>query len=112
VVHHTISGAFAIRQGPWKLALCAGSGGWSAPRDPEARKQGLPDTQLYRIADGDLAEQKNVAAENPQVVARLSKLLEKFVADGRTTPGAAQPNAVPVVLRKPIPTGTAKKKAK
>jgi arylsulfatase A-like enzyme len=112
VVHHTISGAFAIRQGPWKLALCAGSGGWSAPRDPEARKQGLPDTQLYRIADGDLAEQKNVAAENPQVVARLTKLLEKYVADGRTTPGATQPNAVPVVLRKPIPTGTAKKKAK
>ena len=31
VVHHTISGAFAIRQGPWKLALCPGSGGWSAP---------------------------------------------------------------------------------
>jgi arylsulfatase A-like enzyme len=112
IVHHTISGAFAIRQGPWKLALCPGSGGWSAPRDPEARKQGLPETQLYRIADGDLAEQKNVAAENPEVVARLTRLLEKFVADGRTTPGAPQANAVPVVLRKPIAAATTAAKKK
>ncbi len=113
IVHHTITGAFAIRRGPWKLALCPGSGGWSAPRDPEARKQGLPETQLYRIADGDIAEQKNVAAENPGVVDRLTKLLEKFVADGRTTPGAPQQNAVPVVLRKPAPAAApqaAKKK--
>lgn len=102
IVHHSISGAFAIRQGPWKLALCPGSGGWSAPRDPAARLQGLPDTQLYRIADGDIAEEKNVAAQNPEVVARLTRLLEKSVADGRTTPGAPQKNAVPVVLRKPV----------
>ena len=102
IVHHSILGAFAIRQGPWKLALCPGSGGWSAPLDLEARAQGLPETQLYRIADGDIAEQKNVFAENPDVVARLTKLLEKLVADGRSTAGAQQSNAVPVVLRKPI----------
>jgi arylsulfatase A len=111
VVHHTITGAFGIRQGPWKLALCPGSGGWSAPRDPEATKKGMPDTQLYRIADGDLAEEKNIAAQNPEVVARLTKLLEKTVADGRSTPGAPQQNAVPVVLRKPAAVA-AKKKAK
>lgn len=108
IVHHSISGAFAIRQGPWKLALCPGSGGWSAPRDPAARQQGLPDTQLYRIADGDIAEEKNVAAQNPEVVARLTRLLEKSVADGRTTPGAPQKNAVPVVLRKPVAGADAK----
>ncbi|WP_414660835.1 sulfatase family protein [Horticoccus sp. 23ND18S-11] len=114
VVHHTITGAFAIRQGPWKLALCPGSGGWSAPRDPEARKQGLPETQLYRIADGDLAEEKNVYAQHPEIVARLTKLLEQQVAAGRTTPGAPQPNAVPVLVRKPqvaAATKAAKKKA-
>jgi arylsulfatase A len=110
IVHHTITGAFAIRQGPWKLALCAGSGGWSAPRDPAAVKAGMPDIQLYRIADGDLAEQKNLAAAEPAVVARLTKLLEKIVADGRSTPGAPQQNAVPVVLRKPLPEIAAKKK--
>ena len=112
VVHHSITGAFAIRQGPWKLALCPGSGGWSAPRDPAARQQGFPDTQLYRIADGDLAEEKNVAAQNPEIVARLTQLLEKFVADGRTTPGAPQANAVPILLRKPIePVAEKAKKA-
>lgn len=110
VVHHSISGAFAIREGAWKLALCHGSAGWSTPREPEAVKQGLPDTQLYRIADGDLAEKKNVAAENAEVVSRLTKDLEKIVADGRSTPGAPQQNAVPVVLRKPIPAPPKKAK--
>src|SRR5262249_27302358 len=32
VVHHSIDGSFAIRQGKWKLELCPGSGGWSRPR--------------------------------------------------------------------------------
>jgi len=109
VVNHSISGAFAIREGAWKLAFCHGSAGWSTPREPEAVKEGLPDTQLYRIADGDLAEKKNVAAENADVVTHLTGQLEKIVADGRSTPGAPQQNAVPVVLRKPIP---APKKAK
>jgi arylsulfatase A len=112
IVHHTITGAFAIRQGAWKLALCPGSGGWSEPRDPAAAKQGLPDTQLFRIAEGDIAEQKNVAAQNPEIVARLTKLLERTVAEGRSTPGARQQNAVPVVLRKPIPAAVAAKKKK
>lgn len=112
VVHHTITGAFAIRQGSWKLALCPGSGGWSDPRDPEAVRLGLPDTQLFRIGEGDIAEQKNVAAENPEVVTRLTKLLERIVADGRSTPGARQQNAVAVELRKPIPAGAGAAKKK
>jgi len=111
VIHHSISGAFAIREREWKLELCHGSGGWSAPREPEAIKQGLPDTQLYRIAGGDIAEQKNLAAEHPEIVSRMMKQLEKLVADGRSTPGASQQNAVPVVLRKTGGAG-AKKKAK
>lgn len=110
-VHHSINGVFALRDGAWKLELCPGSGGWSAPRDPEAVKQSLPDTQLYRIGEGDLAEQKNVAAENPEVVARMMKQLEKIVADGRSAPGAPQQNAVPVVLRKPV-AAAGKKNAK
>ena len=36
MVHHSIDGNFAIRQGKWKLELCAGSGGWAAPREAEA----------------------------------------------------------------------------
>jgi arylsulfatase A-like enzyme len=91
LVHHSIDGMFAIRQGPWKLEFCPGSGGWSAPRDAAARKLGLPEKQLYRIGDGDLGETKNVEAENPEVVERLTKLLEKYIAEGRSTPGEPQP---------------------
>ncbi len=32
IVSHSIGGAFAIRQGYWKLILRKGSGGWNAPR--------------------------------------------------------------------------------
>ncbi|MEI9893203.1 MAG: hypothetical protein WDN28_04660 [Chthoniobacter sp.] len=39
IVHHSINGSFAIRQGNWKLELCSSSGGWSAPRPiPRRRK--------------------------------------------------------------------------
>ena len=101
VVHHSINGMFSIRQGPWKLELCPGSGGWGAPGDPAARKAGLPPVQLYNM---ELAadEQKNLQAEHPEIVAKLTKLLERFVAEGRSTPGAPQTNDAPIVIRKPV----------
>jgi arylsulfatase A len=100
VVHHSILGLFAIRQGPWKLALCPGSGGWGAPLDAAARTAGLPEIQLYNLAV-DPAESKNVHAENPAVVARLRALLDRYVAEGRSTPGPKQPNDVAVRLIPP-----------
>ncbi|MSU24275.1 MAG: arylsulfatase [Opitutus sp.] len=99
VVHHSIHGMFSIRQGSWKLELCPGSGGWAAPGDADARKRGLPEIQLYDLAT-DLAEAKNVHAENPAVVSRLKALLERTIADGRSTPGPRQPNDVPIDLLK------------
>ena len=39
------------------------------------------------------------AAEHPEIVARLTKLLEKYVADGRSTPGAPQQNTGEVKIR-------------
>lgn len=88
VVHHSISGKFAIRQGAWKLALCAGSGGWSQGGGPES-------PQLYDLA-ADPGETKNLAAEKPGIVTDLTARLEKIVADGRSTPGPKQANDVPV----------------
>jgi arylsulfatase A len=99
LVHHSISGKFSIRQGRWKLELCPGSGGWSSPRDPQAVKQGLPLIQLYDMQD-DPREQHNVQAEHPEMVENLTALLERYVAQGRSTPGASQKNTVPVELRK------------
>jgi len=99
VVHHSIHGRFAIRQGPWKLELCPGSGGWGAPGDGDALKQGLPAVQLYNVSD-DVAEKHNIQADHPEIVGRLTKLLEKYIADGRSTPGVKLNNDVPINLNK------------
>ncbi len=99
IVHHSIQGLFSLRQGPWKLELCPGSGGWSAPGDLAARQAGLPEVQLYDLSR-DIAETKNVAAENPAVVTRLTALLKTYVANGRSTPGAPQKNDVAIDLLK------------
>lgn len=99
VVHHSINGSFSIRQGKWKLELCPGSGGWSKPGDAEALQQGLPKIQLYDMSN-DITEKVNVQDKYPEVVERLTKLMEKYVADGRSTPGVPQKNDVPVVISK------------
>jgi arylsulfatase A-like enzyme len=100
VVHHSINGSFAIRQGDWKLAVCPDSGGWSAPRPNNAKKmKDLPPVQLFNLKQ-EIGEQTNLQADNPQVVSRLRTLLEKYIADGRSTPGAPQKNAVEVQLVK------------
>ena len=98
VVHHSINGSFSIRQGPWKLELCPGSGGWSKPK-PDEDTTALPAIQLYDLSK-DINEQTNVQAEHPEVVERLTKLLERYVAQGRSTPGAPQQNTVPVDIWK------------
>ena len=64
LISHSIGGSFSIRQGDWKLCLSAGSGGWSAPREPDAKKKGLPPVQLFNLGL-DKAEQKNLVDENP-----------------------------------------------
>ncbi len=91
VVHHSADGSFAIRQGRWKLELCPGSGGWSSPRPGRDDQSRLPPVQLYDMA-GDAGEQANVQDKHPEVVARLTRLLEKYTAEGRSTPGPPQKN--------------------
>jgi len=103
IVHHSINGSFSIRQGNWKLELCPDSGGWSEPRphNPNAKGKNkakavvttLPPVQLYDLST-DIGETKNMQAEHPEIVARLSTLLESYVANGRSTPGAPQKNTV------------------
>ena len=93
VVHHSYYGKFAIRSEKWKLVLCAGSGGWSEPRDEKAREQGLPGIQLYNM-ETDIQEQKNLQAQHPEIVNELTKTLETFVENGRSTPGSNQKNDI------------------
>jgi arylsulfatase A len=95
VIHHSINGSFALRRGPWKLALCPDSGGWSEPRPGGKAARALPPQQLYNLAE-DAAEQRNLAGEQPGLVAELTALLERHVTEGRSTPGPTQNNDVPV----------------
>jgi arylsulfatase A-like enzyme len=92
VIHHSISGRFAIRKGDWKFIAAKGSGGWSKGDDGEV-------SQLYDMAN-DRKESKNLAAEKAETAAELTKLLESAIANGRTSPGPNQKNDVDVVLWK------------
>ena len=99
VVHHSINGSFAIRQGNWKLELCADSGGWSDPKPGSKEAEGLPPTQLYDLA-ADIGETHNVYAEKPEIVARMTRALEAIIANGRSRPGPKQSNDAPIQIRK------------
>jgi arylsulfatase A-like enzyme len=81
VVHHSASGAFAIRQGEWKLLLLRAVGDGKPPDDAN-----LPPAQLYNMAT-DTSETNNVYSKHPDVVRKLTGLLEKYQAEGRSTPG-------------------------
>ncbi|MFC1761207.1 arylsulfatase [Planctomycetota bacterium] len=93
IVHHSISGHFAYRQGKWKLLLAKGSSGWTSPKENEAAKEGVPVAQLYDM-ENDPDEKHNLYASRPEVAAGLLKLLEADVARGRSTEGATVSNDV------------------
>lgn len=79
-VHLSFRGVFAIRQGPWKLIPeHRGSGGFSQPRELDPAKEGGPIGQLYHLGE-DPAETRNRYAEEPEVVARMEKLLGEIRA--------------------------------
>lgn len=106
-IHHSVDGCFALREGNWKLELCAGSGGWSQPRDAQAIKQHLPKVQLYDIVR-EPEEKHNYQAEHPEIVKRLTTALKESIAHGRTTPGSPQQNDVPIEMYKqPAPPANA-----
>ncbi|MBX3442026.1 MAG: arylsulfatase [Planctomyces sp.] len=99
IVHHSVNGTFVIREGNWKLILAPDSGGWSEPRPNTPQARELPSVQLYDLAS-DIAEQHNLAEQQPERVARLTGILQELVDSGRSTPGAPQKNAVEIDLLK------------
>ncbi len=84
VIHHSAQGLFAVRRGPWKLALGRGSGGFTQPAaiTPAA---GEPQGELYNMAD-DPQETRNLWADRPGVVQSLTALLDQYRSDGRSRP--------------------------
>ena len=71
VVHHSVSGMFAIREGKWKLVLGNGSGGREKP-------VGKPFGKPYQLFDmtRDNGETENLAYQYPEVVEDLTAKLE------------------------------------
>jgi len=90
VIHHSISGHFAYRKGPWKLLLAKASGGWTSPTERQAPAS-LPNGQLYNMS-ADLGEKKNLYDLKPKLVASLLAQLENDIAEGRSTKGPKSEN--------------------
>ena len=86
-VHQSIAGDLAIRQGPWKLIF---------------KTTGV--RELYNLAD-DLSETRNVITNQADVSGRLAKLMQSYITNGRSTPGAPQKNKHDIKL-----DGSTKKK--
>jgi arylsulfatase A-like enzyme len=82
LVMHSLKGAFAVREGPWKLIACLGGDYNDKAPAPSAAE---PTGQLYNLGD-DLGEAKDLYTQKPEVVARLSALLQKIRNDGRSRP--------------------------
>lgn len=89
-VNESSNGSLAIRQGNWKLCLCADSGGWSFPRPGKDSTEGMPRFQLFDLV-ADPSEKTNLALKHPEIMERLGKLLRATIERGRSTPGAPQP---------------------
>ena len=98
VIHHSVNGRFAIRRGRWKLILCAGSGGWSQPKDANAQANGRPKWQLYDMQD-DAEESRNLYESQPEKARELLALLKSQIANGRSTPGSPLNNDTEIKLQ-------------
>jgi arylsulfatase A-like enzyme len=84
IVYHSSQGHFSIRQGAWKLNIGRGSGGFTPPVE-YTPKAGEPAGELFNMAD-DFAETTNLYDKRPEIVARLTALLEKYKQQGHSRP--------------------------
>nr|MBA3404536.1 sulfatase [Gemmatimonadaceae bacterium] len=75
-------GTLAIRHGPWRLTPVLGSHGFSNPKKLEP-KQGEAQGELFHL-ERDLEERDNRWLHEPEVVRRLTDLLDRARMQDRT----------------------------
>jgi len=80
IIHQDYKGNLAFRQGPWKLIFF---------------KDGK--RELYNLQN-DVSETNNIVEANAEVVDRLTVLMNRTIANGRSTLGATQKNDVEISL--------------
>ncbi|MEO8996429.1 MAG: arylsulfatase [Nitrosospira sp.] len=85
LVDHAWDGMFCIQQGNWKLEEGLGSGGWNSRPERITPVAGGPKGQLYDLSV-DPCEKHNLYQQNPEIVDRLSKLLETYKRQGYSRP--------------------------
>ena len=73
-VHQSAAGDLAIRQGPWKMIFHKGG-----------------QRELYNLQT-ELSETRDVLAANAEIATKLTALVQRYIAEGRSTPGVAQKN--------------------
>ncbi len=76
---------FCIQKGKWKLEEGLGSGGWGSRPEQADPAPGGRKGQLYDLA-ADPREEHNLYQERPELVERLSKLLDTSQRQGYTRP--------------------------
>ncbi len=106
-VAHSFGGYLTIREGPWKLIVHPGSGGWTPlgrrfrgkDRSPAVDVNDVPPLGLYHLEE-DPGEYHNLVEKHPDIARSLIQALKQTIADGRSTPGAPQVNngEVPLAL--------------
>jgi arylsulfatase A-like enzyme len=79
IIHHSVAGMFAIRDGVWKLVAGNGSGGRQAPR-------GEPFEGPFTLFDlsEDIGEERNIIDQVPDVARRLEAELNEIRLNGRS----------------------------
>ncbi|MEE2639090.1 MAG: arylsulfatase [Planctomycetota bacterium] len=97
--------AFTVRQGDWKLLLCPGAGchgKWgNSPARATAWKQAVAELghrplaneirrpefcQLFNLRE-DPAESNDLSTRHPERILEMGRLLDRVIANGRSTPG-------------------------
>lgn len=100
-VHHSARGKFAIRKGDWVLIDAPSGDDNGGNGEPEWLKKERGYTahskpgELFNVRE-DLAQRYNQYEQKPELVAELKVLLEKYIRDGRSTPGTPQKNDVEI----------------
>lgn len=101
IVHHSARGKFAIRRGDWVLIDAPSGDDNGQHGEPQWLKEArgytphTHDGELFNLRE-DISQRKNHFADKPELVTELKTLLEKYIQQGRSTPGAAQKNDVEI----------------